>query len=64
MGKTCEKQLNICFLWTSFHIRSKLRLYFQSFDKNIFNVLDNRKAAYQKYFIGKHFEIDNFTKIF
>lgn len=46
-------------MWTFSDILNKLRMCFQSIDENVFNALGHVKTVYQKYFIGKNFEINN-----
>lgn len=38
-------------------------MYFQTFDGNIFNAFGLINTVYQKYFIGKYFEINNLAII-
>lgn len=47
-----------------FHMLNKyIGMYFQTFDGNIFNAFGLINTVYQKYFIGKYFEINNLAII-
>lgn len=50
-------------MWTFSDILNKLRCVSKVNDENVFDAFGHMKIGYQKYFIGKYFEINNLAII-